>query len=120
MKRDRFDLLHRLRQRRLEACRLQLLSVGQCENELERREVNLARRVRAALQEQGLAVGAGGVDIGRVVECRRRRHELASALELLARQRGLVQEVVGVARENLEDAVRQVEVIEKLAERAAK
>ena len=32
----------------------------------------------------------------------------------------LVQEVVGVARENLEDAVRQVEVIEKLAERAAK
>ena len=120
MKRDRFDLLHRLRQRRLEACRLQLLSVGQRESELASREVSLARRVQAALEDQGLEVGAGGVDVGRVVQCRRRRHQLQDARELLARQRGLVQEVAGLARDNLEEAVRQVEVIEKLAERAGK
>jgi len=120
VKRGRFDLLHQLRQRRLEACRWQLFSVGQCESELESREVNLARRVRAAFQEQGQAVGAGGIDVGRVVECRRHRHELQDARELLARQRGLVQEVAEVARGNLEEAFRQVEVIEKLAERAGK
>ena len=119
MKRDRFDLLHGLRQRRLDACRLQLATVGQCEGVLESRYREMARGVRSVLEQQRRAVGAGGVDVGHVFECRRRRHELQGALVMLARRRGLVDEVAGLARANLEEAVRQVEVIEKLVERVS-
>ena len=119
MKRDRLDLLNGLRQRRLDACRLQLASVSQCEGVLESRLRELARAARSILEEQRQAVGAGGVDVGCVAECRRRRQKVQGALGLLARRRALVDEVAGLARTNLEEAVRQVEVIEKLSERVS-
>ena len=119
MKRQRLDLLHGLRQRRLDACRLQLAGVARCADVLESRSLEMARTVRTVQEEQRQAVGAGGVDVGCVVECRRRRYELQQVLGSLARRRGLVDEVAGLARANLEEAVRQVEVIEKLAEKVS-
>jgi hypothetical protein len=69
--------------------------------------------------EQRQAVEAGDVDVGRVVDCRRRRAELQAVCDMLSRQSGLVREVLELARTNLEAAVREVDVIEKLVERAA-
>jgi hypothetical protein len=69
--------------------------------------------------EQRQAVEAGGVDVGGVVACRRRRAELQGACDMLSRRSGLVREVLELARTNLEAAVRELDVIKKLVERAA-
>ena len=119
MKRNRFELLQQIRRRRLDACRLQLVGVGQCERVLSSRLDEMAHGVRVTFAEQRQAVEAGGVDVGRVVDCRRRRAELQGACDMLFRQSGLVREVLELARTNLEAAVREVDVIEKLVERAA-
>lgn len=119
MKRNRFELLQQIRRRRLDACRLQLVGVGQCERVLRSRLDEMACGVRLTFAEQRQAVEAGGVDVGGVVECRRRRAELQGACDMLSRQSGLVREVLELARTNLEAAVREVDVIEKLVERAA-
>ena len=80
----------------------------------------MARTSVSVLEEQRRAVGAG--------RCRRRAAwsnavavdtSLQGILGMLARRRDLVDEVAGLARANLEEAVRQVEVIEKLSERVS-
>jgi len=119
VKRDRFDLLHGLRKIRLDACRLQLASVDHCADVLETQVRELVHAVDSALTQHRQAVSAGGVDVGSVVEYRRRRHELRGGLGMLSRRQSLVNEVAGLARANLREAVRQVEVIEKLVEKTS-
>ena len=103
MRQSRFDLLHGLRRRRLDACRMQLAAVRRFGDELESRLSETVRVSGSVVEEQRSAIGPGDL----VVE------------QMLARRRDLVDEVTDLARSNLEEAVRQVEVIERLVEKVS-
>ena len=82
----------------------------------------MSETVRAAgsvVAEQRSAIGPGELVIERMADCRRRRVELQQVERMLSRRRDLGDEVTDLARLNLEEAVRQVEVIERLVEKVS-
>ena len=119
MRQSRFDLLHGLRRRRLDACRTQLAAVRRFGDDLENQLSETVRAAGSVVAEQRLAIGPGELVIERMSDCRRRRAELQQAERMRSRRRDLVDEVTDLARSNLEDAVRQVEVIERLVEKVS-
>ena len=119
MRQARFELLHGLRRRRLDACRTQLAAVRRFGDDLENQLSETVRAAGSVVAEQRLAIGPGELVIERMSDCRRRRAELQQAERMLSRRRDLVDEVTDLARSNLEDAVRQVEVIERLVEKVS-
>ncbi len=119
MRQSRFDLLHGLRRRRLDACRMQLAAVRRFGDELESRLSETVRVSGSVVEEQRSAIGPGDLVVEQLADCRRRRRELLQVEQMLARRRDLVDEVTDLARSNLEEAVRQVEVIERLVEKVS-
>ena len=95
MRQSRFDLLHGLRRRRLDACRTQLAAVRRFGDDLENQLSETVRAAGSVVAEQRLAIGPGELVIERMSDCRRRRAELQQAERMLFRRRDLVEAVDG-------------------------